>query len=650
MVRRKSTAAVIKDVLNKNDIPAFFDTGKGYYDAKEVNMMISFLNIIDNPMQDIPLVTVLKGIIGEFDNDELALIRAEYVASQETDYHTSPGDYYRALSYYAENGEDSQLKEKAANFIELLNDYRDMADAVPVHVLINNIYVKTGYYDYVGALNLGEQRRKNLDMLLKKAEDYGKTDYQGLFNFVRYVEILKKNESDSGEALSLSSNDDMVNITTIHSSKGLEYPIVFLAGAASGFGGKPKKGSVLELSELGIGMDYLDPETNIIYPSLKRLAIKKLNAAEELAEEQRLLYVAMTRAKEKLIITGASKNIKANKETPMVMGEILDEQLMSSDGTGKFPLGVIKNTGNYLGWVLSAAAANGTHFDIKFPKLDELNESVYRQEAAEAAEHADMLADIEITETEANARPDEDNVNADSKEELRRLEERVRNIFTQKYPYEEETRLKSKISVSEIKRIAAEDLESGAKTYDTDAYGNVYNAGDINKSKTGTAALRGTAYHRALELLSYNGSATEQLQELLENDRFAENEKKLLDKDAVMAFLESRLAGRMCEAHKRHKLYREQHFMAGFPSNTLIEGQKSEELQLLQGIIDAYFEEDSELVLVDYKTDRVQDAKELEDRYAIQLKLYKRALEQLTGMKVKECVIYSTYLKRELVM
>ena len=677
LVRRKSIAAVIKDVLNKNDIPAFFDTGKGYYDAKEVNMMISFLNIIDNPMQDIPLVTVLKGIIGEFDNDELALIRAEYVASQETDYHTSPGDYYRALSYYAENGEDSQLKDKAADFIELLNDYRDMADAVPVHVLLNNIYVKTGYYDYVGALDLGEQRRKNLDMLLKKAEDYGKTDYQGLFNFVRYVEILKKNESDSGEALSLSSNDDVVNITTIHSSKGLEYPIVFLAGAASGFGGKPKKGSVLELSELGIGMDYLDPETNIIYPSLKRLAIKKLNAAEELAEEQRLLYVAMTRAKEKLIITGASKSIKANKKTPMVIGEILDEQLMSSEGTGKFPLGVIKDTGNYLGWVLSAAAANGTHFDIKFPTLDELNESIYRQEAAEAAEHADILAGTEMTEAEAArykdihicinkvepadqtaaiqekaeaVRQDADSINADSKEELRRLEERVRNIFTQKYPYEEETRLKSKISVSEIKRIASEALESGAKMYDTDAYGNVYNAGDINKSKTGTAALRGTAYHRAMELLSYKGSATEQLQELLENDRFAENEKKLLDKDAVMAFLESRLAGRMCEAHKRHKLFREQHFMAGFPANTLIEGQKSEELQLLQGIIDAYFEEDGELVLVDYKTDRVQDAKKLEERYAIQLKLYKRALEQLTGMKVKECVIYSTYLKRELVM
>ena len=221
-------------------------------------------------------------------------------------------------------------------------------------------------------------------------------------------------------------------------------------------------------------------------------------------------------------------------------------------------------------------------------------------------------------------------------------------------------------------------MESGARVYDTDAYGNVYSAGNstggsklsfdidrsivnsdkadklvkrdgnIDRSTQNTAALRGTAYHRAMELLSYNGSATEQITELLENDRFAENEKKLLDKDAVMAFLESRLSGRMCEAHKRHKLFREQHFMAGFPANMLIEGQKSEELQLLQGIIDAYFEEDGELVLVDYKTDRVQEAKELEERYTIQLKLYKRALEQLTEMKVKECIIYSTSLKCEI--
>ena len=143
-------------------------------------------------------------------------------------------------------------------------------------------------------------------------------------------------------------------------------------------------------------------------------------------------------------------------------------------------------------------------------------------------------------------------------------------------------------------------------------------------------------------------SSSKNIASKVENDRFSENEKKLLDREAVKAFLESKLAGRMCEAHKRHKLFREQHFMAGFPANTLIEGQKSDELQLLQGIIDAYFEEDGELVLVDYKTDRVRDLSELTERYSIQLKLYKRALEQLTGMRVKECIIYSTNLRQEL--
>ncbi len=678
LVRRKAIAAVIKDVLNKNDIPAFFDTGSGYYDAKEVNMMISFLNIIDNPLQDIPLVTVLKGIIGDFDNEELALIRAQFINSQDKEYRTRPGDYFRALSHYAENGEDDSIKRKSADFIELLNDYRDMADAVPVHVLLNNIYVKTGYYDYVSALDLGEQRRKNLDMLLKKAEDYGKTDYQGLFNFVRYVEILRKNESDSGEALSLSPNDDVVNITTIHSSKGLEYPVVFLAGAASGFGKKPEKNS-LELSELGIGMDYLDPETNISYPSLKRLAIKKLNAAEEMAEEQRLLYVAMTRAKEKLIITGASGQSNAVLKKPQIIGEFLEEYFMPLEETCKFPIGVIRGFKNYLAWIISAASVNGTHFELMFPTIEELNESAYMQEKAAATEYADILTNIRGIKTASSELIEQTDITA-YENELQKLEEKVKSIFTRKYPYEEETRLKSKISVSEIKKIAAKDLNLDAKYYDTDAYGNVDIAGDIangsklladidrgiyntdktedlahrddsrDKSAQNTAALRGTAYHRAMELLSYNGSAAEQQEELLKNDKFAENEKKLLNKDAVISFLESKLAGRMCEAHKKHKLFREQHFMVGFPANSLIEGQKSDELQLLQGIIDAYFEEDGELVLVDYKTDRVQTLEVLKERYGIQLELYKRALEQLTDKKVKECIIYSTCLKCELVM
>ena len=692
LVRTKKLAAVIKDVLSKNDIPAFFDTGSGYYDAVEVNMMMSLLNIIDNPMQDIPLVTVLKGIIGDFTNDELALIRAEYIESREDGYHTRPGDYFRALSYYAENGEDGGLKEKAAAFIGLLNDYRDMADAVPVHVLLNNIYVRTGYYDYASALELGEQRRKNLDMLLKKAEDYGKTDYQGLFNFVRYVEILRKNEDDYGEALTISENDDVVNITTIHGSKGLEYPVVFLAGAASEFGGK--SGQNIELSEFGIGMDYVEIKTNISYPSLKRLAIRKFNKAEEAAEEQRLLYVAMTRAKEKLIITAASRNRKASEDTPRIIGESLREFCGNADGTVKFPIGLIKASKSYIGWLRSAAAADGTYIDVKTISLDELKENVYRQEEAKAAEYEAIVAwneNLESTGTEAetktsagsldvdkdiceNTEENVDVVSEDDRTELRNLKEKVRKIFAQKYAYDEETKLKPKISVSEIKRIAAASYESGASLYDLDSYGNVYKVdlmdrgvaesvdnadnkepfekangtGSKFKSASDIAAQRGTAYHRAMELLSYKGTAAEQLEELLQNDRLSANDKVLLDKDAVAAFSEGELARRMGEAKKKNKLYREQHFMAGFPANTLIEGQKSDELQLLQGIIDAYFEEDGELVLVDYKTDRVRDLSELTERYSIQLKLYKRALEQLTGMRVKECIIYSTNLRQEL--
>ena len=669
LVRRKAVAAVIKDVLNKNDIPAFFDTKSGYYDAQEINMMISLLNIIDNPLQDIPLVTVLKGVIGGFNNDELAVIRADFLTAQAEGYHTQPGDYYRALSLYAENGTDSELKAKASSFMAMLNSYRDMADAVPVHVLLNSIYIETGYYDYACALDLGEQRRKNLDMLMKKAEDYGRTDYQGLFNFVRYVEILKKNETDFGEASVLSENDDVVNITTIHSSKGLEYPIVFLAGAASAYGGKPSASSI-ELSELGIGMDYLDLKNNISYPSLKRLAIKKLNSEEEMAEEERLLYVAMTRAKEKLIITGASRYYKADREKPVIIGEGLEECLISpADEIRKFPIGIIRSFKKYIGWLLSAASADKSSFDIKTMSMEELNEKAYKKEEAERLEYADILAGIKekaLTEEEPASGDTPKKYEEDSKEGDAagpgELEKRVKRIFSQKYPYEEETRLKPKISVSEIKKLSeaeAKEAEEAEDTgiYETDALGNVYVRRNIDRpsaSKYGqgqnNAALRGTAFHRAMELLGYSGSVEKDIEALYGSLQFAETEKKLLDKGAVEDFLKSDIARRMGEAHKKNRLYREQHFMAGFPANTLIEGQKSGELQLLQGIIDAYFEEDGRLVLVDYKTDRVQRAEELKERYGVQLKLYKRALEQLTGMQVKECVIYSTCLKTEIYM
>ena len=659
LIRKKKSAEPLIDILRKNGVPAYFDDSKGYFDAPEVAMMLSFLNIIDNPMQDIPLVTVMKGVIGDFSNNELAMIRAAYKETLPEDGHTEPGDFCRALKHYAEKGEDETIKKKAAGFMDMLSDYRDMADIVPVHILLNDIYIKTGYYAYASAMPLGDARRKNLDMLMKRAEDFGATGYQGLFNFVRYIEALKKYDTDYGEAPS-ASDGDIVNISTIHGSKGLEYPIVIIARAAESFEGRGSSENDIAIEYEGIGMDYTELDTSIVYPGLKKQFLKKKKKNEEIAEEQRLLYVAMTRAMEKLIITGASAGASEKLEKQRDFIRLYDKAGGYEAAYGsaeKIIPGIIKRNKSYLDWILLAGADNEEAFDIRLITMQDMRQSAADDELEKLEQYASIrsLATLKSDDTE----------NDSSKE----LENKIDSIFNAKYPYEAETRLRPKISVSEIKEMAIEALESGGKIYDinadtipetsVNAIDKTYTDKTVEEEKKSSfgapeqdtpnmGALRGTAFHRAMELISYEGSREKQLAELMNSEKFAKEEKQILDKEAVLTYLDSKLAMRMKRAHQNKTLRREQHFMAGFPANTLRQEQNSGELQILQGIIDAYFEENGEIILVDYKTDKTNNPQELIDRYKTQLELYARALKQLTHKNVRESIIYSTFLKREI--
>ncbi len=663
LIRKKKSAEPLIDMLRKNGVPAYFEDSKGYFDAAEVRMMLSFLNVLDDPLQDIPLVSVLKGPIGEFTDNELALIRTAFVEAQPEDRRTEPGDYYRALEFYAENADDEALKKKAAFFIAELTKFRDMADVMPVHLLLNEIYIKTGFYEYASAMPLGETRQKNLDILMKKAEDYAGTGYQGLFNFVRYIETLKKYDTDYGEAPSAAGNKDVVNITTIHGSKGLEYPVVILARAAESFEGRGNADSSIAVEDEGIGMDYTDLESGIVYPGLKKLFLKKKKKSEEAAEEQRLLYVAMTRAMEKLIITGEAKGAEEKLEKLKNKTLLFENAACTAVSEGqkagsKLSTGVINKCKTYLDWIILSCADNDYNFDIKTYTVEDL--------ITAAKEEQEELRDryLELKRFLLEDGKIED-------EAAKTFSEKLDKVFAAEYAYEEETRLKPKISVSEIKKMAIEELESGMKVYDISdnavpepLYIPAENAsGDINNAKAARnsfgsnvgekpnrGALKGTAFHRAMELLSYEGSAEEQLKEIMESEKMPADEKELLDKEAVLTFLESDIAKRMTAAKKNGTLKREQHFMAGFPADTLKKDQQSKELQILQGIIDAYFEEDGEIILVDYKTDKINDPEELKERYRIQLELYSRALEQLTHKNVRERIIYSTFLKQKYVL
>ena len=621
LTRKKKPAVKIEEVLKENGIPARRDSSEGYFEAWEVEQVLNLLSLIDNPMQDIPLAAVMRGPMGDFSDDELAVIRASYAGkrkAEDEDYRTEAGDFYRALKHAAVSGGE-KLREKTAAFLSMLEFYRGMSEIVPVHVLINEIYLKTGFYSYVLAMPEGRLKAGNLDMLLEKAESYGNTSYAGLFNFIRYIESIRKYSSDTGEASAFSENDDTVKITTIHKSKGLEYPIVILARSGASLSGK-NSDKYIVIDETGIGSDYVDTETGIKYPGLKKALIKIKQKEADIAEEERLLYVAMTRAMEKLVITAAGKNIKDHMDELKNTSELMYEEGLVRE---KLPSELVLSQKTYFDWIILAAVSEPGVFSMSLKTRQDMSKA----EALKAAEGLSRFSELingSLFETEET--------------------EDFSGLFKKSYEYAEETGLSPKVSVSEIGKA---EIDYDDMAFEMSDEERTFKRTDKIKA---SASLKGTAYHRAMQLIELKGSPEEQLSRLFDDDRFSEEEKKAVDKQAILNFLESGIAKRMAAAKERGQLYREQHFMAGIPASELIKGQSSDELQILQGIIDAYFEEDGDIILVDYKTDRLREESGFRERYAMQLKLYARALNQLTKKTVRQSIIYSTFLKKEIVV
>lgn len=574
LMRSAKDAELLCRMLTESGIDAYFDAGSGYFDSVEVGVMLSFLDIVDNPRQDIPLAAVLRSPAGKFTDDDLAELRFAYGVSSDDEM---PALYECLLNAASDDG--GRLYAAASEFLERLNGFRSLSGNIPVHELIYRIFRETGYYDYVLSLPGGKRRRRNLDLLLQKAEDYSSGSYHGLFNFTRYIEQLKKYDTDYGEAPSVSENDDTVLITTIHKSKGLEYPVVFVAETGKKFNQQDLKGSLVMNGSCGIACDYFDVENRLRYPSVKKEYIKAAAKRDSMGEELRVLYVAMTRAQEKLIITG---QISKDREYEGTAGSV-----------------DIEKAANELSLILLGGAQNCSSIAVK---------THLRAEFAEkSAETAEMSSSEEKT----------GNTAAETAEELL------------PYPYTEETLLKPKVSVSELK--AAVIMENELQF-----------VRDLEERKEVKGAEFGTLVHRAFEILDYSLPADSCIPELPGADRNTfESIKRIIKR-----FRESELGCIMCRAALGGRLKREQHFMAGFPACEINPDIHSEELQLIQGIIDAYIVNENGIILVDYKTDRVDSEEELVKRYALQLELYKKALEQLLRKPVVQCLIYSTRLEK----
>ena len=606
-------------VLTAEGIPAHTESRTGYFTTIEIQTVLNLLRIIDNPRQDIPLAAVLKSMIGGFSDPELARIRS---ACPE-------GSFYEACVHCRTEGADAMLRARMERFFSRLKGYRERAEFLSIHELIEELLEDTGYGDYLAAQPGGRQRQANVRMLIERALAFEKTSYRGLFHFVRYIEQLQSYNEDFGEAGVLGENEDAVRIMTIHKSKGLEFPVVIVAGLGKSFNRQDTRSRVVIHPDLGIGVDWVDPERRTKTATLPKRVLQKALDLEMLGEELRVLYVAFTRAREKLILLGSVS--------------ALEEKLQKFQAEGKreaLSFRALSSAGTYLDWLLPAAAVpEESPFAVSQVTPEEQTEEALSRQLFREGQRELFLHPEDLPETDP--------------EYAKALEERLAYV----YPYEEDIALRGKLSVSELKRAGqTEEEEADTLLYPEEEI-VPYIPRFMQEVEPVSGAARGTAYHRALECLDFTGlyhsnRVKEELERLVREGKMTQEQAEVVRPFDIYAFAQTSLAKRMTEARRRRACYTEQPFVIRLPARELELGCESEEPILVQGIIDAYFYEtnesgEDEIVIVDYKTDYVANGEELLGKYRKQLDYYGLALERLTGKRVKEKIIYSFCLRAE---
>lgn len=601
------------EAITAEGIPLLMARKEGYYQTQEVSLMIEMLKLIGNVRQDLPLAAVMTSCIGGFTDDELARIR---LAGRQYEH------FYEAVEAY--RAPDDALQDKIENFLAMIDNYCREAAYLPVHRLLARIMEETGALRYYEAMPGGVQRRANLDLLIDKARSYAETGYRGLPRFLEYIEQIDSREIDVGEADLLNENADVVRMTTIHRSKGLEYPIVILVGMGQGFNRGDRSGKVLLHPELGLGLEAYHTETHEKSSTTVRDIIRRRITGDELGEEMRVLYVAMTRARERLIMTGSVQSVETEQDM------LVRYSYAAAGAEQILPLDKRMGAGCFYDWVLpiviSIRAGGDETVRLFFADADEA------QDAGAGDPYRDFWAREDARQVEGAL--------------LQTLKEQM----DYRYPFESTRGIPRKVSVSDIKRAQREKEEE----QDT---GGKYIPDDIPKcaqreDKIDPARM-GTVVHAALKALDFTRSWDETaldavLDELAAKGYFTPEEAGQIDREELTAFLQSDLCARMAAASKEGRLWEERPFVIGVDAQEVDEGYPAGETVLVQGIIDAYFEEDGQIVLVDYKTDHRVDDRELTDRYEKQLAWYAQALERLTGMTVGEQIIYSLTLQHEI--
>lgn len=609
---------VFRKILTEEGIPVHITSRTGYFAVPEVRLILNFVRILDNPYQDIPLSAVLLSELFEFTEEELARIRSEGTEKK----------FYACLKEYADRGSMEALRTKAVSFLEHLGKYRSRVPYTPIRELLQQIIGETELDRFLAAMPGGEQRKANVEMLLEKALRFEQTSYHGLFHFIRYMEQMEKYNIDFGEANIADENADTVRIMSIHKSKGLEFPIAIVAGLSKRFNKMDTRKALIMDMDLGIGMDFVDPVRRVKGPTLRKKAITRKIEVDNLGEELRILYVALTRAKEKLILSGYLKDADKKREAFRLLADRKEDLL---------PFSVRAGSSSFLDWILAALARQ----EQADPLLPYFRVILIRESNRIGEKIAGMigkeLLQQHFTDGMAEQRAD------------RRLLQIMEERFAFQYPFTALQKLYTKTTVSELKKAgAAEEKEASFSLFQEEEV-MPYPPRFLRREEEISGAGRGSAYHKILELWKFESPETpeEVWENLRGNGRIPEAYWDTVSQKKLNRFLDSDLARRMCLAAAKGKLYKEQPFVIAVAANRIREEFPDTQSVLVQGIIDVYFEEEDGLVVADYKTDRVREAAQLVSRYQVQLDYYAQALTQLTGKPVKEKIIYSFGLETE---
>lgn len=601
-------ADVFTKVLMEHGIPAHTTSKTGYFATLEVQTILNYLRILDNPLQDIPLAAVLKSPIGGFSDEDLARIA---ISNKEAMF---------SAAFFAGMREklfDEKLQKQAETFYATYESLRNEVSDRPIHELLMDLLDRTRYKELVAAMPAGRQRQANISMLIEKAIAYEGTSYRGLFHFIRYIDELQKYDVDFGEADLVSENEEAVRIMSIHKSKGLEFPVVFVSGLGKQFNRQDARSRMILHPNLGIGLDEIDSDRRLRVPTLQKRILAGESELENLGEELRILYVALTRPKEKLILTGVKKKAL----------EWLENERVAFSKDTKMSFLDISDADCYLDWVVPALLSYGDKYSVRVIGISDM-----------------VVEEIKEQVQEEELQQMEDSWQSSAPEEVFQF---VTERLSYQYPYQKSVDLKMKYSVSELKhramrRKALEEELDTVPAFLEEAQVVPYIpafAGDV-KETVNQGAMRGTAVHRVLECLDF-ASLTEdeleeeikiQMDEMLSEGKITEDMISLINLQSLRQFLESELAFRMRRAAKRGELFREKPFVLG---------QKEEELILIQGIIDVFWIEDDRIILLDYKTDRIRHSGQLIDMYQEQLNLYAQAIEATWNKKVGEKYLYS---------